>query len=153
VKIDLSIMSQYQLYRFLDAQDQNYLKALSEIKNGQKVSHWMWYVFPQLRGLGRSETAVFYGISGANEAIKYIKHPVLGKHLIEISSALLNLSGTSATAIFGTPDDLKLRSCMTLFANLPDANVIFEQVLLKYFNGDQDQLTLQKLQYEFQKGA
>ena len=131
------------LVRFLDAQNQVYLKALSEIKKGKKQSHWMWYIFPQITGLGRSENAKFYGINNLEEAIDYLVHPVLGKHLIEITEVLLQLNGKSATEIFNTPDDIKLRSSMTLFANVPDANPIFEQVLQKYFDGLQDEYTLE----------
>ena len=138
-------MSQYRLSRFLEAQNQNYLKALSEVKSGKKLSHWMWYVFPQLRGLGQSHTSIFYGITGIDEAVAYLQHPILGKHLVEISSALLGLSEKSATAIFGSHDDMKLHSSMTLFANLSTSYPVFEEVLLKYFDGTQDELTLRKL--------
>lgn len=124
-----------ELSRFLDAQNQVYLKALSEIQNGKKESHWMWYIFPQLKGLGRSETAQFYGIDGLQEATAYLNHPVLGKHLVEISAVLLGIEGKSATDIFGSPDDLKLRSSMTLFAQVPNADPVFQKVLDKYFEG------------------
>jgi len=130
------------LGRFLDAQNQVYLKALSEIKNGKKDSHWMWYIFPQLKGLGRSETADFYGIENKQEAVSYLKHPVLGKHLLEITKALLDIDGKTAAQIFGTPDDLKLKSCMTLFANIDGAPGVFEEVLVKYFKGEQDKITI-----------
>lgn len=135
----------HQLKRFLDAQNQDYLKALSEIQNGRKISHWMWYVFPQIAGLGQSEMAKYYGISGLEEAAAYAAHPVLGKHLVAISTALLAIEEKTATDIFGQPDDLKLRSSMTLFANIPNAPAVFEQVLNRYFGGLQDELTLQKL--------
>ncbi|MGJ1384512.1 DUF1810 domain-containing protein [Sphingobacterium siyangense] len=131
-----------ELKRFLDAQNQVYLKALSEIKNGRKTSHWMWYVFPQLRGLGSSEISDEYGISGGSEAISYLAHPVLGKHLIEISEALLQLDGFTAEEIFGYPDYLKLRSCMTLFAMVSDTDNIFNEVLKKYFDGIADERTV-----------
>jgi len=134
-----------ELSKFLEAQNQMYLKALSEIKRGQKVSHWMWFIFPQLKGLGRSETAKFYAINSMDEATAYFTHPVLGRHLIEISNELLNHNGKTANEIFGSPDDLKLRSSMTLFANVPDTNPVFEKVIHKYFNGLQDDLTLQVL--------
>lgn len=141
------------LQRFLDAQNQTYLKALSEIKSGRKLTHWMWFVFPQLKGLGHSDTALFYGISNLEEATAFLFHPVLGKHLIEISKAILDVSGKSANEIFGSPDDLKLRSCMTLFANVLNADPIFHQVLDHYFSAKQDEQTLRlliknKLQYD-----
>jgi uncharacterized protein (DUF1810 family) len=133
------------LMRFLEAQNQVYLKALSEIKEGKKNSHWMWYIFPQIKGLGSSETAKQYGIKDLNEATAYLQHPVLGKHLIEISEEVLNLSEKTATQIFGTPDDLKLRSCMTLFANVKNTNLVFQKIIVKYFNGLPDELTLELL--------
>jgi len=130
------------LSRFVDVQNQSYSKALAEVKNGKKDTHWMWFIFPQLKGLGRTETAKFYGLSGIDEANNYLTHPVLGKHLIQISKALLDLKGLSANEIFGTPDDLKLRSCMTLFANAPDADPVFQKILDKYYGGMRDELTL-----------
>lgn len=133
------------LVRFLEAQNHVYLKALSEIRNGKKVSHWMWFIFPQIKGLGQSEAAKLYGITDLEEAKAYLEHPILGKHLIEISQAVLNIEGKSATAIFGTPDDLKLRSSMTLFAKVPDSNPIFEKILDKYYEGRSDELTLRIL--------
>jgi len=133
------------LGRFLDAQNQVYLKALSEIKNGKKDSHWMWFIFPQLKGLGRSETADFYGIENKQEAAAYLRHPILGKHLLEITSALLEIEEKTARQIFGTPDDLKLKSCMTLFANIENAPLVFEEVLAKYFNGEPDKITIKML--------
>jgi len=133
------------LSRFLDAQNQVYLKALSEIKNGHKSSHWMWYIFPQLAGLGHSDTAKFYAIKDLQEASDYLNHPVLGKHLIEIASALLEINSKSAADILGTPDDMKLCSSMTLFANVEHAHPVFVEVLDKFFNGQPDKLTLQLL--------
>lgn len=134
-----------ELIRFLEAQNQVYLKALSEIKNGKKNTYWMWYIFPQIKGLGSSETAHYYGIKDLNEATAYLQHPILGKHLVEISEELLNGNGKTATQIFGTPDDMKLRSSMTLFTNVKNANPVFQKVLEKYFNGLPDQLTLELL--------
>lgn len=133
----------YNLSRFLEAQNHSYLKALSEIKNGQKESHWMWYVFPQLTGLGKSDTAKYYAIGGLEEAQAYASHPVLGKHLVEISEALLAIDGKSALEMFGSHDDLKLRSSMTLFASLENTDTIFNKVLEKYFGGEKDRMTLQ----------
>jgi len=135
----------HELTRFLEAQNQLYLQALAEINKGRKEAHWMWFVFPQIKGLGFSETSLFYGIKDITEAEQYLSHPILGKHLIEITTALLQLKDKTALQIFGHPDYLKLRSCMTLFANIPNTNPIFEQVLEKYFDGLQDEYTLQLL--------
>jgi len=132
-----------ELIRFLDAQNQVYLKALSEIKNGKKETHWMWYIFPQIKGLGSSETAKYYAIKDLKEATAYLEHPILGKHLVEITKEVLNIHGKTAAQIFGTPDDIKLRSCMTLFANVKNANPIFQKVLEKYFNALPDDRTVQ----------
>ena len=122
------------LSRFLKAQEYDYAQALREIRAGRKRSHWMWYIFPQIQGLGFSSTAQYYAIRDLNEAKDYLAHPVLGARLKEISEALLELDGLSAHEIFGYPDDLKLRSCMTLF-RMADLNCeIFEQVLEKYYD-------------------
>jgi uncharacterized protein (DUF1810 family) len=131
-----------ELIKFLDAQNQVYLKAFSEIKKGKKSTHWMWYIFPQIKGLGSSETAKQYGIKDLNEATAYLQHPILGKHLVEISEEVLNLNGKTATQIFGTPDDMKLRSCMTLFSILDNPNPIFQKVLDKYYEGTKDEKTI-----------
>ncbi|UOR06500.1 DUF1810 domain-containing protein [Hymenobacter aerilatus] len=133
------------LSRFLDAQQSDYRTALSEIKNGRKRSHWMWYIFPQIQGLGFSETSRYYAIQDAAEAEAYLNHPVLGSRLVEISQELLKLNSNNANSIFGSPDDLKLKSSMTLFAALPDANPVFQKVLDTFFNGAQDSKTLQLL--------
>ncbi len=132
----------YNLDRFLTAQEKTYSIALSEIKAGRKQSHWMWYIFPQIKGLGFSDTSKFYAISSRSEAIQYMAHPVLGKRLIEISDALLHVEGKSALDIFGSPDDVKLQSCMTLFCSLGNANPVFQAVLDMYFNGHIDNKTL-----------
>jgi uncharacterized protein (DUF1810 family) len=133
------------LTKFLDAQNQIYLTALAEIKRGRKESHWMWFVFPQILGLGHSSTAKFYGINDLEEAESYLAHPVLGRHLIEISEALLKVENKTATEILGTPDDMKLRSSMTLFAITGNAHPVFKQVLDKYFSGIPDEKTLKLL--------
>jgi uncharacterized protein (DUF1810 family) len=138
-------MDTYDLSRFIKAQEKQYELALSEIRNGKKQSHWMWYIFPQLTGLGRSGTSLIYGIKNVEEASSYIQHPLLGKRLEEISNVLLQLPNSNAHTIFGSPDDLKLRSCMTLFSEVPGASAVFENVLRKYFNGIKDQLTLELL--------
>lgn len=131
------------LQRFLDAQARDYAAALAEIKSGRKRSHWMWYIFPQIQGLGFSSTSQHYAIRDLAEAAAYLKHPVLGKRLIEISTALLGLAGHDANRVFGSPDDLKLKSSMTLFAAVPGAEAVFAQVLAKYFGGVPDGKTLQ----------
>jgi uncharacterized protein (DUF1810 family) len=133
------------LQRFLDAQRADYPTALAELTAGRKRSHWMWYIFPQLRGLGFSDMAHRYGVANAAEAAAYLAHPVLGAQLLEISRALLALPGSNATAIMGSPDDLKLRSSMTLFAQVPGADAVFQEVLDKFFGGAPDAKTLQLL--------
>lgn len=130
------------LTRFLDAQASTYPTALAEIKAGRKRSHWMWFIFPQVQGLGLSETARFYAIQDLREAEAYARHPVLGPRLVEISQALLGLASSDAHAIMGSPDDVKLRSSMTLFAAVPGADPVFEAVLAKFFGGRRDEKTL-----------
>ena len=130
------------LSRFLKAQEHDYAQALHEIRSGRKRSHWMWYIFPQIQGLGVSRTAEFYAIRDLEEAKDYLAHPVLGARLKEISSALLELEGLSASEIFGYPDDLKLRSSMTLF-RLADLDCeIFQDVIDKYYDGRPDSRTV-----------
>ena len=136
----------YALERFEKAQAENFSTALAEVKKGQKRSHWMWYIFPQLAGLGRSETAKFYSIADLSEAAAFLEHPVLGNNFLTISRALLALPENNATSIFGQPDDQKLHSSMTLFSLLPGTDPVFQQVLDKYFNGKKDQQTIQLLQ-------
>jgi len=130
------------LKRFLDAQTEDYQTALAEIKNGKKQSHWMWYIFPQIKGLGHSEMSKRYAIKDMQEARDYLAHPVLGSRLIEISNELLKLRNTDANSIFGSPDDLKLKSSMTLFSLIDDTPV-FKMVLDKFFNGELDEKTIQ----------
>ena len=134
----------YDLNRFITAQERSYDAALSEIKSGRKRTHWMWYIFPQIDGLGRSSTAQFYAISDLQEAKEYYAHPILGPRLVEISEALLKLDGDNATAVMGYPDDLKLKSSMTLFA-IASGNPVFSKVLDKYFDGRQDRQTVKIL--------
>lgn len=136
------------LGRFVQAQQEDYAIALSEICSGYKQSHWMWYIFPQLRGLGFSEMAQTYGIRDTAEAKAYLQHPILGPRLIEITEAVLALEGLSAYDIFGTPDDRKLRSCCTLFAQVSPPGSVFEQVLTQYFGGQPDSATLDGLARE-----
>lgn len=131
------------LKRFLEAQEKDFERALAEIRNGRKQSHWMWYVFPQIAGLGFSSTSKFYAIKDGAEAESYLTHPVLGKRLIEISNALLEVEGKTTNQIFGSPDDVKLKSSMTLFGALENTNPVFQGVLDKYFTGTKDQRTLE----------
>jgi uncharacterized protein (DUF1810 family) len=131
-----------QLKRFIEAQERDYENALTEIKNGRKRSHWMWYIFPQIKGLGFSSTSQYYAISGLKEAEAYLRHPILGHRLISICDALLASEGNNATQIFGNPDDLKLRSSMTLFAAVPASDSVFQRVLDRFFQGKADQQTI-----------
>lgn len=133
------------LQRFLDAQKNTYSDALSEIKNGKKQSHWMWFIFPQVQGLGNSEYARRYAIRDLEEATEYLNHPDLSTRLIEISNAMLQSIHNNATAILGKPDDMKLHSSMTLFSLVEDADPVFEQVLKKFFGGKKDEKTLRIL--------
>ncbi|GAB3171473.1 DUF1810 domain-containing protein [Telluribacter humicola] len=134
----------YDLDRFLEAQEQVYSDALREIRNGRKQSHWMWFIFPQVLGLGQTETSRYYAIKSREEAAAYLSHPTLGSRLLEVSEALLSVRNKSAREIMGTPDDLKLKSCMTLFGQVSD-NQVFGQVLDHYFNGEKDTRTIQIL--------
>jgi uncharacterized protein (DUF1810 family) len=118
--------------------------ALEEVRNGRKVSHWMWYIFPQLRGLGQSNVAWYYGIEDLDEAKAYLAHPVLGQRLREITQAALDLSETDPMKIFGWPDNMKFRSCMTLFAQVSE-NDLFARALNKFFGGQVDSMTLELL--------
>lgn len=131
------------LNRFIKAQENSYEQALSEIKAGRKRSHWMWYIFPQFKGLGFSETSKYYSIKDLDEAKRYLNHPILGERLKTITNELLALNENNANKVFGSPDDLKLKSSMTLFAtiNISEEN-IFNAVLDKYFNGQTDNKTL-----------
>lgn len=130
------------LERFTEAQQNDYQTALAEIRSGSKRSHWMWYIFPQLTGLGSSANAQYFGIRDLAEATAYLAHPVLGERLKEITTTLLQLQSRDAHAIFGSPDDLKLRSCMTLFSLVPGAPALFDEVINAFFNGEKDERTI-----------
>ena len=132
-----------RLGRFILAQEKDYATALAEIRQGRKRSHWMWYIFPQIEGLGHSSMARHYAIRDLAEATAYLAHPVLGSRLIEISRALLSLPGSNATAVMGSPDDLKLRSCMTLFSLVAGADAVFSQVLTKFYHSKADERTIE----------
>ena len=133
------------LDRFLRAQEHDYDRALSEIQSGRKRSHLMWYIFPQFDGLGFSAMSKHYAIRDLAEAEGYLRHPVLGTRLIQISEAVLALQDKSAHDVFGSPDDLKLRSCATLFARVSPPGSVFQRVLDKYFDGEPDDNTLRLL--------
>ena len=134
----------YDLDRFVRAQAPDYDRALAELRAGEKRSHWMWYIFPQIAGLGQSPMSVRYSIKSAAEARAYLDHPILGPRLRECSTVVHSLVGRSALQIFESPDDMKLRSCATLFARVSDESV-FEQLLQKYFQGQPDKETLRLL--------
>jgi len=134
---------EYILQRFLNAQETDYPRALAEVRKGRKQSHWMWYIFPQIQGLGYSSTSQFYALKDLLEAEAYLEHPLLGSRLVGICQELLKLESEDARAIFGSPDDLKLKSSMTLFSALPNTNAIFQSVLDKFYEGNKDHKTLQ----------
>jgi len=135
----------YNLERFVTAQDPVYDEVCSELRNGRKESHWMWFVFPQLRGLGFSAMAHQYGISSRKEAAAYLQHPVLGPRLRECTRLVNLVEGRTVGQIFGYPDDVKFRSSMTLFAEATPDNGVFVQALEKYFEGKPDEKTMQRL--------
>lgn len=131
----------YNLKRFVRAQEAVYSTVLAELRGGIKRSHWMWYIFPQIYGLGNSYNSRYYAIQSVEEARQFLQHPVLGKRLLECTEAVLAIEGRSASGIFGYPDDLKLKSSMTLFAFVSVQGSVFDRVLEKYFNGQRDEIT------------
>ena len=134
------------LSRFINAQDSIYDRVLEELKSGRKRSHWMWYIFPQVDGLGYSATSRYYAVKSMGEAEAYLNHPVLGLRLLQCAEAVLAVEGRSASDILGYPDDLKLKSSMTLFAAVAGPDSVFVHVLDKYFQGERDGRTLQLLE-------
>ena len=138
-------MTNSSLERFVDAQDGLYETALAEIRSGRKSSHWMWFIFPQLAGLGSSSMAAYYSIKDLNEARAYLDHSVLGPRLIECAEAVMAVEAKSAHEIFGTPDDLKLRSSATLFSQLSRPGSVFHRILDKYYSSAPDPRTLELL--------
>jgi uncharacterized protein (DUF1810 family) len=132
----------FDLERFVAAQERDYHRALAEIRSGRKRTHWMWYIFPQFAGLGASQTSQHFAIKSLDEASAFLNHPILGPRLTECAEATLAIEGRSATDIFGTPDDLKLKSCATLFDLVSPKPSVFERLLAKYFDGERDSLTL-----------
>lgn len=135
----------YDLQRFVEAQEGTYEKALSEVRSGRKRSHCMWYIFPQFNGLGSSPTSRWYSIKSVAEAEAYLRHPVLGPRLIACAEAALQVKGQSACEVFGSPDDMKLRSCATLFACVSPAGSVFDRLHKRYFQGERDPVTLRLL--------
>ena len=146
-QVDRRADDPFELERFVEAQKHVYAQALAEIRAGSKESHWMWFIFPQFDGLGFSAMAERYAIKSLDEAREYLAHPTLGPRLVECVEAALGVEGRSAREIFGTPDDLKLRSCATLFAEVSPAGSGFERLLAKYFGGERDVRTLRLLDY------
>ncbi|MBB5437820.1 uncharacterized protein (DUF1810 family) [Pedobacter sp. AK017] len=143
-------MKSHNLERYISAQKSVYQTALGELKSGKKQSHWMWYIFPQIQGLGYTEISKRYAIEDLEEAAEYLQHRMLGPRLILLSHVLLSLETNDAHKIFGSPDDLKLKSCMTLFSQVPGADPVFELVLKKFFNGLKDHITLKILNLQNQ---
>ena len=138
-------MDNLDISRFVEAHTRSYQSALAEIRNGRKISHWMWYIFPQMKGLGHSSTSQYYSIHSLDEAAAFLHDPYLGGNLLEICHSLTALETNNATEIFGRPDDVKLKSSMTLFSLVPDADPVFQNVLDKYYGGKRDRRTLKIL--------
>jgi uncharacterized protein (DUF1810 family) len=140
-----AVVDPFHLQRFVDAQNPVYQRVCAELRNGRKDSHWMWFIFPQLSGLGSSHLATAFGISSRQEAEAYLNHSILGPRLRECVQLVNLIDGRSIDQIFGYPDDLKFRSSITLFATVASDNQIFKDALLKYFAGEPDPRTLELL--------
>ncbi|HVE14120.1 MAG TPA: DUF1810 domain-containing protein [Elusimicrobiota bacterium] len=138
----------FDLSRFVRAQEGVYAQALAEIVAGRKRTHWMWFVFPQIDGLAMSATSKRYSIKSLEEAAAYLKHPLLGPRLLECAEAALRVEGRTAAELFGYPDDLKLKSCATLFASVSAPGSVFERLLEKYYEGEPDAATLRLIKEE-----
>ena len=138
-------LDNYLLRRFMDAQDPVYEQVCSELQRGHKTSHWIWFIFPQIEGLGSSSTSEKFAISSLEEATAYLRHPLLGPRLLQCTDLVINISGRTIQQILGPPDDMKFRSSMTLFAHATPENKVFEDALQKYFAGQHDHLTLERL--------
>jgi uncharacterized protein (DUF1810 family) len=143
----------YDLDRFVRAQEGDYQQALSDIMSGRKRSHWMWYIFPQIDGLAFSSTSKLYSIKSIEEARAYLEHAILGPRLLKCAEAVVGVDNRSATEIFGSPDDMKLRSCATLFASVSPSGSVFERILEKYFRGERDGKTLRLLGIDQKAGS
>lgn len=141
-------MAQDSIGRFIRAQEYDYNRALAEIRSGRKRSHWIWYIFPQVQGLGRSAMCQRYGIHGLEEAREYLANPLLSQRLSEISHALLNLDTSDPVSVLGGVDAMKVRSCMTLFSLVEGSDPVFKQVLNKYYGGKPDEATLRILEID-----
>jgi uncharacterized protein (DUF1810 family) len=135
----------FALQRFVGAQAGLYDRVIAELRSGRKRTHWMWFIFPQIAGLGYSETSIYYAIKNAEEARAYLGHPVLGPRLTECAKAVLAVKGRNTSDVFGYPDDLKLRSSMTLFAHVAESGSVFARVLDRFFDGERDERTLELL--------
>ena len=138
-------LSAVGLQRFIDAQDPVYAVVLDELSLGRKETHWIWFIFPQLKALGHSAMAKHFGLESKAEALQYWQHPVLGKRLVECTQLLLAQSNSDVFEIFGSPDDLKFRSCMTLFRQVAPQEPVFQQALVRFFHAKPDQSTLDLL--------
>lgn len=138
----------YNLNRFVKAQDPVFEQVVAELGEGRKRSHWMWFIFPQIKGLGHSHTAIEFAISSRGEAEAYLEHPVLGPRLRQCTQLVLDVEGRASEDIFGYPDDMKFRSSMTLFAHATQDNQVFKDAIQKYFGGEPDRLTLGRLKSE-----
>ena len=136
-------MDQYNLSRFIEAQETTYKGAMLELARGRKDSHWTWYIFPQIDGLGNSETTKIFSIKSLEEGRAYLEHPLLGQRLVESCEILLTLKDKSINEVMGIPDDLKLLSSMTLFETFSDANSVFTRIIEVYFDGERDEATLE----------
>ena len=136
----------YTLNRFLSAQQNIYPQVIKELHNANKTTHWMWFIFPQIEGLGHSSTAKYYSIRNMDETKEYLAHPVLGERLLECSNIILNINGKTVDDVFGYPDNMKLKSCMTLFNFVAPEQKVFADVLKKYFAGKPDEQTIAILQ-------
>jgi len=143
-KVDVQ-KPEYDLQRFVEAQAPVYDQVTAELRSGRKRTHWIWFVFPQIEGLGKSATAQQFAIASLEEARAYVRHPVLGPRLRECTQWVNEIEGRSVEQIFGHPDNLKFRSSMTLFAHATDDNAVFQRALAKYFSGEFDPLTLERL--------
>jgi len=139
------MIDKFNLNRFIDAQTNTYESALNEIKKGKKSSHWIWYIFPQIQGLGFSSTTQKYSITCIEEAEMYFNHPVLGSRLIQITTIFLTIQDKSAYEILGDPDYLKMKSCMTLFSSIQAESVVFSEVINKYYSGSKCQRTISQI--------
>ena len=144
-------MDQYNLSRFIEAQETTYRGAMLELARGRKDSHWTWYIFPQIDGLGNSETTKIFSIKSLEEGRAYLEHPLLGQRLVESCEILLTLKDKSINEVMGFPDDLKLLSSMTLFETFSESNSVFTRIIEVYFDGERDEATLEIIKSSIKK--